>query len=608
MPKVLNTDLHFNDLNYETFFDNKFEDESYKFLSSNKLKSLQKHYFKSNNFIAVAQITIIFNQIKEKHRLKAINEEILIFILTYNLLLYDLRSLSYVQFINYCLLHSQPLFGLFVYKYYFLFYGTLRTKFNSFYNKRTKATQNIDILFIQNNSTFIYDSKTITVLFSGIFENGVEIISGSASRVMCVTSDSIKSISFTCIKINKAINTLKLSRGHGADGISSFLHKHSVPDIPLLLLKLFTLSMETGSYPYCWKTAYNIPRYKSGDKIDMNKYRPINITPVISRIMEIIISDELSNYFLAGKFINDTQHGLLKSRSCMTRHFDFFNLVYPLRNKGYLVLVLHLDISKAFDMVSYQLLIGKLASNGVQNPLLAWFDSFLGNRHQIVKINSVRSGVIKGSVLGPLLFLVFINDIYESFCVDLSFAEQILKQTSKSQRLVGYITRDLYNNESPILMYKVCVRPLPEYCTFILSSARIKDKLRLELVQRRFTLHPFWKRRLKVNLIFFFKLLNKLSFTSNHVIQYAETSHYDIRNSLALVKQTHSKSSLYMNYFTHKFSRLWNNLPQSIRMIKSLPLFVRCIDVYCSSENALNGLATASVSHSTSDILGTLNV
>ncbi|VDP76749.1 unnamed protein product [Schistosoma curassoni] len=103
-------------------------------------------------------------------------------------------------------------------------------------------------------------------------------------------------------------------------------------------------------------------------------------------------------------------------------------------------------------------------------------------------------------------------------------------------------------------------------------------------------------------------LLNELSFTFNHVTQYAETSHYDIRNSLALVKQTHSKSSLYMNYFTCKFSKLWNNLPQSIRTIESLPLFVRCIDAYCSSENALDVRAPVSVSHSTSDIIGILNV
>ncbi|VDP42959.1 unnamed protein product, partial [Schistosoma mattheei] len=113
---------------------------------------------------------------------------------------------------------------------------------------------------------------------------------------------------------------------------------------------------------------------------------------------------------------------------------------------------------------------------------------------------------------------------------------------------------------------------------------------------------------LKLNLIFFFEILNKLTLTSNQVIQYAETSHYDIHNSLSLVKPTHSKSSLYMNYFTCKFSRLWNNLPQSIHTTKSLPIFVRCIDAYCSSENALNVPTPVSASYPASGIIRTLNV
>ncbi|VDP55397.1 unnamed protein product [Schistosoma margrebowiei] len=172
----------------------------------NKLKRLQNRYFKSNDFTAVAQITIIFNQIKEKNRLKVINEELL-----------ALNTNSNVQ--NLSLL----------------------------FNKRTKATQNNDIPCIQHNSTFIYDSKTMAGLLSSTFVNDVENISGYGSRAMCVTSNSRKSISFTCMKIKKAINTLKLSKGHGVDGISSFLYKYCGPDIPLLLFKLFTLSMETGS-------------------------------------------------------------------------------------------------------------------------------------------------------------------------------------------------------------------------------------------------------------------------------------------------------------------------------------------------------------------------
>ncbi|KAH9585566.1 hypothetical protein MS3_00006778 [Schistosoma haematobium] len=204
---------------------------------------------------------------------------------------------------------------------------------------------------------------------------------------------------------------------------------------------------------------------------------------------------------------------------------------------------------------------------------------------------------------------------------------KVLEQTSKSQRLIGYITRDLYDNESLTLMHKVCVRPLLEYCTSILSSVCIKDKLGLQSVQRRFALRilgtnctlsynprcnklglvSLWKRRLELDLIFFFKILDKLSFTSSQVIQYAETSNHDIRNSLSPVKQTHSKSSLCINYFTCKFSRLWNNLPQSICKIKTFSSFVRCIDAYCSIEYVLNVLALVILSYSTSEIIGTLN-
>ncbi|KAK4472145.1 hypothetical protein MN116_000443 [Schistosoma mekongi] len=113
------------------------------------------------------------------------------------------------------------------------------------------------------------------------------------------------------------------------------------------------------------------------------------------------------DYLFSGKLIFNSQHGFLKTRSCMTCHFEFFNLVFTKRSLGRLVLVLHLDISKAFDMVNHKLLVGKLSSYGIRNPLLAWLSSFLSNRHQIVKINStllkaepVTSGVIQGSVLG----------------------------------------------------------------------------------------------------------------------------------------------------------------------------------------------------------------
>lgn len=106
----------------------------------------------------------------------------------------------------------------------------------------------------------------------------------------------------------------------------------------------------------------------------------------------------------------------------MTYYLGFISLVYSLHNQGVLVLVLYLNLPKAFDMVNHQLLVDKLTSNCVQHPLLAWFDSFLDNRHEVVKINYslsnavlIRIGVIQGCVLGSFLFSVFPNDVCECF-------------------------------------------------------------------------------------------------------------------------------------------------------------------------------------------------
>ncbi|KAK4474334.1 hypothetical protein MN116_000480, partial [Schistosoma mekongi] len=517
--------------------------------------------------------------------------------------------------------------------------------------------------------------------------------------------------------ICKSINSLRTSSSYGVDGIASIYFKLGGPNLPLILLKLFDLSLTTGSYPNRWKTSYICPRFKSGDRTNLHNYRPINITPVISRIMEKIVCYQMSDYFLSEKLIFNSQHGFLKTRSCMACHFEFFNLVFTKRSLGHLVLVLYLDISKAFDMVNHKLLVGKLSSYGIRNPLLAWLNSFLSNRHQIVKINStlskaepVTSGVIQGSVLGPFLFIACTNDICKCFSMgrpflyaddlkivysfpphefahtfsgvttelnkvavwcskwkldlnaskcgwicfgderlnfdlsingsklsrlqsvvdlglrysyNLSFTEQVNMQTFKSHRLLGCILRNFYSNDSRILLYKVCVRPLLVYCTFIL-----RDKLRLESVQRRFTLRileadrtlnyktrctnleldTLWRRRLKLNLIFFCKILDKLAFSSPNTIQFEEPSCYNLRNSASKIKISHSTSALYMNYFTNKFSRIWNHLPQPIRDTDSLLSFVRHVSNFISSEISLKMFTPTIVSYSTSEIIGTLNV
>lgn len=165
------------------------------------------------------------------------------------------------------------------------------------------------------------------------------------------------------------------------------------------------------------------------------------------------------------------------------------------------------------------------------------------------------------------------------FCHNFSFLEQVSKQTFKFQSFLGCIIYIFSSNELLILIYKVCFRPLLKYSMFILSVVHMRDELMSESVQRSYTLQilgsdctinyksicnileldTLWKRRLKLNLIFFSEIFNKLSFASNEVIQYTEAPSYTIHNSLSLK----TIPFWIFNYINSKFLRPWNSLPQS---------------------------------------------
>ncbi|KAH9586010.1 hypothetical protein MS3_00000323 [Schistosoma haematobium] len=194
----------------------------------------------------------------------------------------------------------------------------------------------------------------------------------------------------------------------------------SGPDIQTLLLKIYTLSLETGTYPETWKVTYVLPEQKSRPRNLVENYRTINITPVISRIMEKVIQNQLSDHLLKEDLIDPSQHGFIRTMSCSTCLIDFFNQVTRMCDQKKLVAILYFDIKKAFDKVPYNL-INRLKSVGIINPLCNG-SSLLTNRYQITKINSttstprpISSGVVQGSVLGRLLFIIYINNICKCF-------------------------------------------------------------------------------------------------------------------------------------------------------------------------------------------------
>ena len=232
---------------------------------------------------------------------------------------------------------------------------------------------------------------------------------------------SLSSIAFDPQEVEEILRTLKTDKASGPDGLSNRILKELSHEISSPLCSLFNKSLSLGKFPSPYKDANVTPVHKKGDLSLVSNYRPISLLNSVAKLFEKLVFKYFYNHLQDNNMLSSLQSGFIPGDSTVNQLAYLYHIFTEALDAGKEIRTVFCDISKAFDRVWHEGLIYKLKAAGVSGDVLRWFQSYLSGRRQRVVLSGsfsewvyIKAGVSQGSILGPLLFLLYINDIVKN--------------------------------------------------------------------------------------------------------------------------------------------------------------------------------------------------